>query len=148
MTTDADKLDGTPPKPGYVTTRHAARLYGITVDAFRKAMADDGPEPAVRRITPVARQYWWDPMAVLKVRAIRAERYAHRFKHQLRERKSTPRDYRASTLKGVRTRMELDRLKRLTKTATARGITVQKLCIDIGLAEWYRSLPPKYQRDQ
>ena len=147
MTTDADKLDGTPPKPGYVTTRAAARLYGVSLDAFRRAMVEDGPEPLVSGWRNT-RRHWWDPMAVLKARAVRAERYAKGMKHSLRTRKRTTRDYRASTLKGVQTRMELDRLKRLTKTATARGITVQKLCIDIGLAEWYRSLPPKYQRDQ
>lgn len=139
MTTDGEKLDGVAPKPGYVTTRQAARLYGISTDAFLKAMAEDGPEPFIESFG--FRRYWWNPVEVLQARAVRAERYAVGMKHKLRERIKRPRDYRGSTLKGKATFLEGHRLVILQRVAERKGTTVKELAIAKGLETWYASLP-------
>lgn len=114
-------MDPNPPKAGYVTTRKAAQLYGCSPDALLRAMKQEGIDPLVttHEARTGGRLYWWDPMQVLKTRAVRAERQveAKRLLSTRAKAGTLVRDRRGATLKGRQTRLESYRKTLLARIA-------------------------------
>ena len=135
-----------------VATTEAAKLWGCSRRMFLSEMAEAGVEPEVRqRPHPhggFCRVYYWHPSDVLRVRAehklAKAERRLHVWKN--RPKPGTKPFRRASTLARASLH-EFNRLRILQRVAKREGTTVQKLVIDKGLQDWYRSLPPKHREE-
>lgn len=111
-------MDPNPPKEGYVTTRKAALLYGCSPHALLNAMKQEGIAPLVTTRRG-GRLFWWDPMQVLKTRALRAERQveAKRLLTIRAKAGTLVRDRRGATLKGRQTRLESYRKTLLARIA-------------------------------
>ena len=114
-------MDPNPPKEGYVTTRKAAQLYGKSESAVLNALKAEGVTPLITEGDPRTggRRYWWNPLEVLKARAVRAERMAtaQRLFGGRARAGTLVRDRKAATLKGRHTRLEHERRKILARLA-------------------------------
>lgn len=110
-------LDPMPPAPHLVSTRKAAQLYGKSEHAVLKALRSEGVEPVVTEKHTGGKYYWWDPMTVLKVRAVKAERLADaQRRFALMAKAGTNiKDRRGAQLKARETRLETQRQKILAR---------------------------------
>lgn len=110
-------LDPIPPAPGLVTTRKAALLYGKSEHAVLKALRGEGVEPVVSEKHTGGKYYWWNPVDVLKVRAIKAERLADAQRRFALMAKAGHhhKDRRGARLKARETRLETERQKILAR---------------------------------
>lgn len=114
-------MDPNPPKEGYVTTRKAAQLYGCSPEALLRAMKQEGVDPLTTEAEARGggRRFWWDPMQVLKARAVRAERQlsARQLLGQRAKAGTLTKDKRGAVLKGRETRLESYRKTLLARIA-------------------------------
>ena len=132
-----------------IPTREAAKLYGCSVQNIHLLMRRYFVRPDVRYVPNkhggLHREYFWRPADVLRVRA------EHKLWLMERPRKPKPpkvgtrRHARATAMAKV-TLQEGQRLKILRRVAKRNGTTVEKLCVDKGLGDWYRLLPAKHRR--
>lgn len=106
-----------PPEPHLVSTRKAAQIYGKAENTVLKALRSEGVEPVVTEKHTGGKYYWWDPMTVLKVRAVKAERMADvQRRFALMAKAGTHiKDRRGAQLKARETRLENYRQKVLAR---------------------------------
>ena len=109
-------------------------MYGCGKPGFIRAMLDEGVVPEVRPRSGRGggASYWWLPPEVLKVRAIRAKRWQEA-KSTFTNESKRPRNPEARRLLQRHHRLEQERNRRLSKIATAKGVSVAKLRIDLGI---------------
>lgn len=104
---------------------------GYSVGGFVALMDRYAVEPARVYVHGQRADKFWNPAVVLQVRA------AHSLKKQLQREARAEREQQALALHRARSirvsALEGQRNKRLSKIATARGTTVAKLRIDLGI---------------
>lgn len=119
--------DPSPPRPGYVTTRQAAKLYGCSTKNISRVMPMEGVTPEV---TPKAngrgKMHWWNPADVLRVRDVRGERMRREQKRFGMAAKH-PATRQAMMQLARQCRVEQYRQKVLARVAARKGITVEEL---------------------
>ena len=110
-------LDPIPPAPHLVSTRKAAQMYGKAENTVLKALQDEGIAPRVTEKHTGGKYYWWNPVDVLRVRAVKAERLAEsrrRFALMVKS-GANIKDRRGAQLKARETRLETERQKILAR---------------------------------
>lgn len=108
-----------PPEPHLVSTRKAAQIYGKAENTVLKALQGEGIAPRVTEKHTGGKYYWWNPVDVLRVRAVKAERLAESRRRFALMAKSGNRykDPVAARLKARQTMLENQRRKILARIA-------------------------------